>query len=175
MNDRGQSATCDPLQRGLGYFIDQSHPALFFAAVQGTGDILEHSLLRLDQDGRDVSPIVLESRSRTLVLNLYEPEPITIQIVQEEGPLERTTEILGAGIGLGVLVEVRRTARILDLDLQPITERFYKRLSLEKTTATQTYSLFRGDARQKSARYAQVLKAMQDKSRRDSHLLRDLL
>ncbi len=175
MIDRGQSATCEPLQRGLGYFIDQSHPALFFAAVQGTGDILEHSLRRLDQDDRDVSPIVFESRSRTLVLNLYEPEPVTIQIVQEDGPLERTTEILGAGIGLGVLVEVRRTARILDLDLQPITERFYKRISLEKTTATQTYALFRGDPQQKSARYAQVLKSMQAKCRRDSNLLRDLL
>jgi hypothetical protein len=173
--DRGSSATCEPLQRGLGYFIDQSHPALFFAAVQGVGDILEHSLARLDQDGRDVSPIVFESRSRTVVVNLYEPEPVTVQIVQEDGPLERVTEILGSGIGLGVLVEVRRTARILDLDLQPIPERFYKRLSLEKTTATQTFALFRGEPRQKSTRYAQVLKSMQDKYRRESTLLRDLL
>jgi len=49
----------EPLQRGLGYLVDQSHSPLFFAAVQGIGDVLEHHLSRLEQHGRDVSPIVL--------------------------------------------------------------------------------------------------------------------
>lgn len=107
----------DLLQKGLGYVVDQSHPPLFFAAVAGIGEILEHRLGHLDQYGRDVSPIVIESQSRTVVINVYEPQPVTVQVVQLDGPLERTTEILGAGIGLSVLAEVRRTAVMLDLEL----------------------------------------------------------
>lgn len=175
MSDQTSSATCDPLQRGLGYVIDQSHPPLFFAAVLGVGEVLEHSLQRLEEFGCDVSPIVFESRSRTVVVNVYEPEPVTVQIVQEDGPLERVTEILGAGIGIGVLGEVRRVVHILDLDLRSLTERFCKRLSNEKATYVQTYALFRGDAAVKKARFAQVLKGLQDKTRRESTLLRDLL
>lgn len=165
----------EPLQRGLGYLIDQSHPPLFFAAVLGVGDVFEHSLSRLEQHGRDVSPIVFESRSRTVIINIYEPEPVTIQVVQQDGPLERTTEILGSGIGLSVLGEVRRTALILDLELMPLTDHFCRRLSNEKATTVQTWSLFRGDPSVKMGRFAQVLRGLQDKCRREATLLRDLL
>jgi hypothetical protein len=165
----------EPLQQGLGYLVDQSHPPLFFAAFLGVGDVLEHSLSRLEQFARDVSPIVIESRSRTVVINVYEPEPVTVQVVQQDGPLERTTEILGTGIGLGVLREVRRTAQILDLELRPLTDHFCKRLSNEKATYVQTYALFRGDALAKQSRFAQVLRGLQDKCRREDTLLRDLL
>lgn len=175
LSDRGTTLTCEPLQRGLGYVIDQSHPPLFFAAVLGVGDILEHRLARLEAEGGDLSPIVIESRSRTVTLNVYEAEPVTIQVVQHEGALERTTEILGAGIGMGVLSEVRRAARILDLDLQPLTEHFLKRLANEQATWVQTFALFRGDAAQKNARFAEVLRGLQAKVRRESPLLRDLL
>ena len=129
MSDQSTTVLSEPLQRGLGYFVDQSHSPLFFAALLGVGDVLDHCLSRLDQHGRDVSPIVLESRSRTVVMTVYEPEPVSVQIVQEDGPLERRTEILGLGIGLGVLSEVRRAALILDLQLRPLTDHFYKRLS----------------------------------------------
>jgi len=165
----------EPLQRGLGYLIDQSHSPLFFAAVAGNAGVLEHSLSRLEEFGCDVSPIVLESRSRTVVINVYEPDPVSVQIVQQDGTLERTTEILGAGIGLSVLGEVRRTAQILDLELTPLTDHFCKRLSNEKSTYTQTYALFRGDAAAKNARFAQVLRGLQNKYRREATLLRDLL
>ena len=165
----------EPLQRGLGYLVDQSHPPLFFAAVLGFGDILEHSLSRLEQHGRDVSPIVLESQSRTVVINVYEPEPVTVQVVQQDGPLERTTEILGSGIGMSVLVEVRRAAQILDLQLMPLTDHFCKRLANEKATYVQTYALFRGDPLAKQSRFAQVLRGLQNKYRREASLLRDLL
>src|SRR5579872_1818984 len=87
----------EPLQRGRGYIVDQSHPPLFFAAFLGIGDVLEHSLSRLEQFARDVSPIVIESQSRTVVINVYEPEPVMVQVVQQDGPLERTTEIIGVG------------------------------------------------------------------------------
>jgi len=175
VTDQLAAVPCEPLQRGLGYIVDQSHPPLFFAAVLGVGDVLEHSLSRLEQDGRDVSPIVYESRSRTVVINLYEPEPISVQVVQQDGLLERTTEILGSGIGLSALSEVRRTARILDLELTPLTDHFCRRMSNEKSTTLQTYALFRGDARAKQTRFAQVLRGLQDKCRREATLLRDLL
>jgi len=175
VSNQTDSAVGEPLQRGLGYLVDQSHPPLFFAALLGVGDVLEHALARLDRHDRDVSPIVLESRSRTVVINVYEPEPTSIQIVQEDGPLERTTEIIGSGIGLGVLTEVRRTAQILNLDLRPLTERFYKRLSMERMTVVQTYSLFRGDLQTKKSRFIQVLRSLQAKCRREASLLRDLL
>jgi hypothetical protein len=165
----------EPLQRGLGYLVDQAHPPLFFAAIQGVGDVLEHSLSRLEQHGRDVSPIVLESRSRTVIINVYDPQPVTVQVVQQDGPLARTTEILGSGIGLGVLVEVRRAALILDLELTAMSEHFYKRLSNEKATFVQTWSLFRGDALVKQDRFAQVLRGLQNKCRREASLFRDLL
>ncbi|MBV8878886.1 MAG: hypothetical protein JO332_02870 [Planctomycetaceae bacterium] len=155
--------------------MDQSHPPLFFAALHGVGEVLEHLLSRLEAYGRDVSPIVYESRSRTVVVNVYDPDPVTVQIVQEDGPLERRTEIVGAGVGLCVLGEVRRAAQILDLELSPLTERFCKRLANEKATYVQTYSLFRGDAAAKQARFAQVLRGLQDKCRREATLLRDLL
>jgi hypothetical protein len=155
--------------------VDQSHPPLFFAAVLGVGDVLEHSLSRLEQDGRDVSPIVLESQSRTVVINVYEPEPVTVQVVQHDGPLERTTEVLGSGVGMSVLIEVRRTAQILDLQLLPLTDHFCKRLGNEKATYVQTYALFRGDAAARNARFAQVLRSLQNKYRREATLLRDLL
>ncbi|HLY74649.1 MAG TPA: hypothetical protein VKU80_11080, partial [Planctomycetota bacterium] len=112
---------------------------------------------------------------RTVVINVYEPEPVTVQIVQQDGFLERTTEILGAGFGLSVLREVRLTAKILDLALTPLTDHFCKRVMNEKTTYVQTYSLFRGDASEKKARFAQVLRGLQDKYRREDTLLRDLL
>jgi len=110
-----------------------------------------------------------------VVINIYEPDPVTVQIVQQDGTLERTTEILGAGIGLSVLCEVRRTAQILDLELTPLTDHFCKRLSNEKSTYIQTYALFRGDAAAKNARFAQVLRGLQNKYRREATLLRDLL
>lgn len=175
MADPRSLVQSDPLQRGLGYLIDQSHPPLFFAAVLGVGDVLEHSLTRLEQFDRDVSPIVLESQSRTVVINVYEPEPVTVQIVQHDGSLERTTEILGSGIGLNVLGEVRRTAQILGLALMPLTDHFCRRLSNEKTTYVQTYALSRGDAGARKARFAQVLRGLQNKYRREATLLRDLL
>lgn len=175
MTDHLATAPCEPLQRGLGYIVDQSHPPLFFAAVLGVADVLEHSLMRLEQNGRDVSPIVIESQSRTVVINVYEPEPVTVQVVQHDGPLERMTEILGSGIGLSVLVEVRRTAQILGLDLLPLTDHFCKRLANEKATYVQTYALFRGDARANQTRFAQILRGLQDKYRREATLLRDLL
>jgi hypothetical protein len=165
----------EPLQRGRGYIVDQSHPPLFFAAFLGIGDVLEHSLSRLEQFARDVSPIVIESQSRTVVINVYEPEPVMVQVVQQDGPLERTTEILGVGFGLSVLREVRLTAKILDLALTPLTDHFCKRVSNEKTTYVQTYALMRGDALAKQARFAQVLRGLQDKCRREDTLLRDLL
>jgi hypothetical protein len=175
LTDQLESAPCEPLQRGLGYLVDQSHPPLFFAAVLGVADVLEHSLRRLEQHGRDVSPIVIESQSRTVVINVYEPEPVTVQVVQYDGALERMTEILGSGIGLSVLVEVRRTAQILSLDLLPLTDHFCKRLANEKATYIQTYALFRGDAAARNARFAQVLRGLQNKYRREATLLRDLL
>lgn len=175
MSDQTDSAVGEPLQRGLGYLVDQSHSPLFFAGLQGVGDVLEHCLARFDRHDRDVSPIVLESRSRTVVINVYEPDPVSVQIVQQDGVLERTTEIIGSGIGLGVLAEVRRTAQILDLDLCPLTEHFYKRLSMEKMTFVQTYALFRGDLQSKQARFVQVLRSLQAKTRREASLLRDLL
>ena len=175
MTDQPATIPCEPLQRGLGYIVDQSHAPLFFAAVLGIGDVLEHSLSRLEQDGRDVSPIVFESRSRTVVINLYDPEPVTVQIVQQDGLLERTTEILGSGIGLTALSEVRRAAQILDLELTPLTDHFCKRMSNEKSTYVQTYALFRGDAHAKQTRFAQILRGLQDKYRREATLLRDLL
>jgi hypothetical protein len=173
--DQPSLVQSEPLQRGLGYLVDQSHPPLLFAAFQGVGDVLEHSLSRLEQFARDVSPIVIESQSRTVVINVYEPEPVTVQVVQQDGPLERTTEILGAGIGLSVLREVRRTAQILDLELTPLTDHFCKRLSNEKTTYVHTYALLQGDALAKQARFAQVLRGLQIKYRREDSLLRDLL
>ena len=175
MADQQGSVQAESLQRGLGYLVDQSHPPLFFAAIAGIGDTLESSLSRLEGFGCDVSPIVLESQSRTVVINVYEPDPVMVQVVQQDGALERPTEILGAGIGLSVLGEVRRTAQILDLKLAPLTDHFYKRLSNEKTTYVQTYSLFRGDAAAKSARFAQALRGLQNKYRREATLLRDLL
>lgn len=175
MTDQLAAVPCEPLQRGLGYIVDQSHPPLFFAAVLGIGDVLEHSLSRLEEDGRDVSPIVFESRSRTVVINLYDPEPVTVQIVQQDGFLERTTEILGSGIGLSALSEVRRAAQILDLELTPLTDHFCKRLANEKSTYVQTYALFRGEPRAKQTRFAQILRGLQDKYRREATLLRDLL
>jgi hypothetical protein len=163
------------LQSGRGYLIDQSHPPIFIAAVLGVGEFLDHRVGVLEQDGRDVSPVVLESQSRTLVLNLYDPEPLTVQVVQHDGPFECATEIIGMGIGLGVLSEIRRTARILDLELTPLTDRFSRRLDREKATTLQTYALFRGDAAEKKARFAQVLRGMQAKHRREASLLRQLL
>lgn len=163
------------LQTGRGYLIDQSHPPLFFAAVQGVGEVLEHRLGALDQSGRDVSPVVFETQCRTLVLNLYDPEPITVQVVQQDGPFDCATEIIGAGVGLGVLSEIRRTARILGLALTPLTDRFRKRIDREKATTVQTYALCRGDAREKEIRFAQILRSLQDKHRREASLLRQLL
>jgi hypothetical protein len=165
----------DPIQKGLGYLIDQADPPLFFVGVLGVGEILEHGLWGLEKAGRDVSPIVDESHTRTVVINLYEPEPVTVQVVQYGGPLERKTEILGAGLGLGVLPEVRRTARAFNLELTPVTERFTRRVLTEKTTYLHTYALFRGTAHEKEFRFAQVLRALQDKTRREANLLRDLL
>lgn len=175
MTDQLAPTASGRLQRGLGYVVDQSHPPLFFAAVLGVGDVIEHSLSRLEQAGRDVSPIVIESRSRTVVINDYEPDVVTVQVVQYDGPLERVTEIFGAGIGLSVLREVRRVSQILDLELQPLTDHFCKRMSNEKMTYVQTYSLFRGDPAAKKARLAQVFRGLQDKYRREATLLRDLL
>jgi len=173
--DQTSLVQSEPLQRGLGYLVDQSHPPLFFAAFLGIGDVLEHSLSRLGEFAGDVSPIVFESQSRTVVINIYEPEPVSVQVVQQEGPLERTTEILGVGFGLSVLREVRRTAMILDLALMPLTDHFCKRVANEKATYVQTYSLSRGDALAKKVRFAQVLRGLQDKCRREDTLLRDLL
>jgi len=100
---------------------------------------------------------------------------VSVQVVQLDGPLERTTEILGSGIGLGVLIEVRRAAQILDLELTPLTDHFCKRMSNEKATVAQTWALFRGDAPAKQERFAQVLRGLQNKYRREATLLRDLL
>lgn len=163
------------LQKGLGYLVDQSHPPLFFAAVVGVGEVLEHGLGGLDVPGRDVSPIVVESQNQIVIINIYDPEPLSVQIVQHHGPLERRTEILGAGIGLGVLAEVRRAAKVLDLELGAMNEHFLKRIGTEKTTYRQTYALFRGTPQEKAARFAQVLRGLQDKHRREANLLRDLL
>ena len=163
------------LHLGLGYLVDQSHSPLLFAAVVGVGDVLELSLSSLERHGRDVSPILNESQNRIVTINLYDPEPLSVQVIQHHGVLERSTEILGSGIGMGVLMEVRRTAKILGLQLTPMTEHFSKRLANEKSTVLLTYKLFRGDEAAKRARLAQVLRSLQDKHRRESSLLRMLL
>lgn len=175
MADQSAPSVAAPQQVGLGYVVDQSHPPLFFAAVLGVGDVIEHSLSRLERFGHDVSPIVIESRSRTVVINDYEPDAVTVQVVQYDGTLERVTEILGAGIGLSVLREVRRVSQILDLDLRPLSDHFCRRMLNEKMTFVQTYALFRGDPTSKKARLAQVFRGLQDKCRREATLLRDLL
>ncbi len=165
----------DRLQTGRGYIVDQSHPALWFAAVLGLGEGLDHCLADLDQFGRDVSPVLYESRCRIVVANIYEPHPVTVQIVQQDGPLERGTEIIASGLGLDVLSELRRTAGILDLVLTPLTDQFRKRFANEKTTLLQTYFLCRGGEEQKRLRLAQIFRSLQDKNRREANLLRQLL
>jgi hypothetical protein len=165
----------DRLQIGRGYLVDQSHPALCFAAVSGLGEVLDHCLAELDRFERDVSPVIYESRCRIVVANLYDPLPVTVQIIQQDGLLERETEIIGAGVGLDVLSEVRRTARILDLVLTPMADQFRRRFANEKATIQQTYSLCRGDDGEKQLRFARILQNLQAKNRRDTSLLRQLL
>ena len=169
------TALPEQLEKGLGYLVDQSHPPLFFAAVLGIGEILEHGLWGLDRQDRDVSPIIVESQNRMVVINLYEPEPVTVQVVQYGGPLDRMTEVVGAGFGLGVLAEIRRTTKVFNLELAPLTDRFVNRITKEKMTYVQTYGLFRGEEHYKRQRFGEVLRSLQQKHRRDTSLLRDLL
>src|SRR5438034_1833807 len=120
------------MDKKVGYLIDQSHPLLVFAGVQGFGEVLEHGLRGLEKPERDVSPIVIESRHRLVVINLYEPEPVTIQVIQHDGRLERMTEIFGAGMGMSVLREVRRTATALEIEFAPLSRRFKNRIEKEQ-------------------------------------------
>lgn len=146
-----------------------------FAAVMGVGDILEHALIHLEGPGRDVSPILSESQDRIVIVNVYDPQPVSVQVVQVGGPLERMTEVLGSGVGLAVLSEVRRAVKALDLDLALLSDTFRRRISHEKATVAQTYALFRGSPREKEVRLSQVLRSLQDKHRRQMPLLRELL
>ena len=86
--------------------------------------------LRRDTASLASLEILLVSRDDQLAIRprLYEPEPVTIQIIQNDGQLERVTEILGAGIGLGVLREVRRTARVLEIEPTSLSKRFKNRI-----------------------------------------------
>jgi hypothetical protein len=155
------------VEKRVGYLVDQSHPPLVFAAVQGLGEVLEHGLRELETLASEVSPIVLESRHRLVVINLYEPEPISIQVVQHAGHLERMTEILGAGVGMGVLRELRNAATALDLELGPITPRFRNRIEKEIAVFAKAFALFKGDGLRKQSSLTQVLQRFQEKYRRE--------
>jgi hypothetical protein len=155
----------------IGYLVDQSLPPLAFVAIQGRGDVLEHGLRKLESGGRDLSPIVVESRQRVVAINLYEPDPISVQIVQHAGRLERMTEILGVGIGLGVLREVKAAAGAFDVELSPLSERFRNRIEKEKAAYAKAFSRLRGDAIARRAGFARVLGRLQDKLRREAGLL----
>jgi hypothetical protein len=156
------------IEKGIGYLVDPSHSPLIVAAVRGVGEVLEHRLRNLERSGRDVSPIINESRHRLVAVNIYEPHPVMIQMVQHEGQLERMTEIIGIGIGLGVLREVRRAARILDVEPAALTQRFRNRVAKEKAAYGETYELLKGDAARKRAEFANVLRELQEKYRRDA-------
>jgi hypothetical protein len=154
--------------KNIGYLVDQSHPPLVFAAVQGLGEVLEHRLRRLEKSGTEVSPIIMESHHRLVVITLYEPEPLIVQVVQHEGQLERLTEIMVAGIGMGVLREVRRAARALEVEFVSLSRRFKNRIAKEKATYIKTFSLLEGDSPRKQEAFSAVLRRFQDKYRRES-------
>lgn len=160
--------------RRVGYLVDRSQPPLVFVAARGLGEVLEHRLGELGTSGRDVSPILMESRQRLVVINLYDPAPVTVQVVQHDGQLERLTEIIGSGIGMGVLREVRRTAQELDLELSPLTARFTNRIGKEMATYTKAYALLGGDSDGKHRSLVRLLRELQEKYRRDAgHVGRD--
>src|SRR5258708_3050121 len=154
------------MDQTVGYLVDRSYPPLIFAALQGLGEVLEHGLKRLEKKGADVSPIIAKDLHRLVVITLYDPEPITIQIVQNEGRLERVTEILGAGIGMGVLREVRRAATVLEIEPTSLSTRFKNRIELEKAGHIKTYSLLKGASLRKHSSFAAVLRHSHEKIRR---------
>jgi hypothetical protein len=156
------------MDKSIGYLVDQSHPPLVFAAVRGLGEVLEHGLRRLEKPATDISPVIVESRHRLVVITLYEPEPITIQVVQHDGQLERVTEIIGAGIGMGVLREVRRTARALEVELASLSKRFKNRIAKEKATYVKAYSLLTGDSLRIHSSFTGLLRRLQANYRRES-------
>lgn len=159
------------VEKRIGYLVDQSHPPLVFAAVEGLGEVLEHGLRELETLASEVSPIVLESQHRLVVINLYEPEPISIQVVQHAGHLERMTEILGVGLGMGVLRELRNAAFALDIELAPLSARFRNRIEKEKAVFVKAYALLKGDGLKKQSSLARVLQRFQEKYRRESRPL----
>lgn len=156
--------------RTAGYFVDRSHPPLVFAALQGLGEVLEHGLKQLEKAGADVTPIIAKPQHRLVAITLYEPEPVTIQIVQNDGQLERVTEILGAGIGMGVLREVRRAAKVLEIEPTSLSPRFQDRIDLEKAGHLETYSLLQGTPLRKRSGFAAILRRSQEKISRQSGL-----
>ena len=154
----------------VGYFIDRSHPPLVFVALQGLGEVLEHNLMRLEKAGVDVSTVITVNRHRIVVLTEDAPEPVTVQVVQNGGRLERVTEILGAGIGMGVLREVRRVAAVLEIDPTLQSPWFKNRIEGEKARHIHTYSLLKGSASRKRAGFAAVLRRSQEELCRGSGL-----
>jgi hypothetical protein len=156
------------MDRSIGYLVDHSHPPLVFAAVQGLGEVLEHGLRDLEKSGTDVSPIISESHQRLVVMTLYEPEPVTIQVVQHDGQLERVTEIMGAGIGMGVLREVRRAAKTLEVECESLSKRFKNRIAKEKATYIKAFSLLKGDSLGKQSSFSMVLRRLQERYSREA-------
>jgi hypothetical protein len=158
------------MDQTAGYLVDQSHPPLVFAALQGLGEVLEHGLRRLEKPGTDISPIVVDDLHRLVVITLYQPEPVTIQVVQYDGQLERVTEILGAGIGMDVLREVRRTAGVLEVEPTSLSKRFKNRIALERAAHIDTYCRLRGDSLSKHSSFSEVFRRWQEDLRRSSGL-----
>jgi len=134
--------------------------------------VWQTGLRGLENPERDVSTTVAESRHRLVVINLYEPERVTIQVLQHDGRLERMTEIFGAGMGLNVLREVRRTATALEVEFGPVSRRFKNRIEKEKATCLMTYSLFKGSSSEKQSSLTEVLRRFQEKLRRESGIAR---
>jgi hypothetical protein len=141
-----------------------------FAALEGLGEVLEHGLRRLEKSGTDVSPITVDHLHRLVLITHYEPKPVTIQIVQHDGQLERMTEIFGAGIGMGVLREVRRTAKALDVEPTSLSKRFRNRIAVEKAACLKTQSLPKGASFTNHTGFIGVMHQLQEKYRLESDL-----
>lgn len=146
----------------IGYLVDLSNPPLVFTAIQGLGEVLEHGFGGLEPLLQGLSPVLVEGGHRLVVINLGDPEPISIEVIQHAGRLERMTEIFGVGIGMGVLREVRRTAKALDVALGPLSIGFRRRIERDKGIYLDAYGSSGRDGFVRESGLTRVLERLRD-------------
>jgi len=151
------------------WYQDRSHEKVHIVATHGLAASLDETIERFRADGLDVSPKLDHGLWFLLVVNQYEPEPVTLQITQDHAEKDAGwyTAIVCTGIGPRVDEVALQAATCAKLSPQPLSEEFLKVVRADQEPLREIYDQFASlDPSQASKHFATTLRMQQQRYHR---------